>query len=295
MKFAVVCASGIGDALLMQIAAAHLRKIGHDVVTFSSHLGSLHEWFPGFQFSLQPQLEKIDSLFSHFDAIVLQHDNTPKARRIRSLDKPVYTLYGAHLQSKHGPLRPDFDRCFDRSVCMAENIRLACQTLFPAVAATKENGLVPPKNLQWRRFPKRIAIHPTSSAPEKNWLETRFRSLSQKLTDQGYEPVFVVPPQEAADWNSPLFSSLGQLASFLYESGGFIGNDSGPGHLASNLGLPTLILGPSRAHLELWRPGWAPGSIAFPAAEWKIIANNWQLFITVNHVMQRFKKLSILK
>lgn len=295
MKFAVVCASGIGDALLMQIVSAHLRKLGHDVTTFSSHLGSLREWFPGFQFSLQPQLDKIDSLFSSFDAIVLQHDNTPKARQIRSLGKPVYTLYGAHLESKHGPLRPGLDQCFDRSVCMAENLRLACQNLFPGIEASKENGLAPPQNLRLRRFPKRIAIHPTSSSPEKNWLRSRFHSLSQKLMDEGFEPFFVVPPQEAADWGSPLFSSLSQLALFLYESGGFIGNDSGPGHLASNLGLPTLILGPNRSHLELWRPGWTPGFIASPPLELKIISNNWQFFISVNHVMQQFKKLTILK
>ena len=297
MKFAVVCASGIGDALLMLIASNHLQKLQVEVFTFSNHLTSLQEWFPHFQFHLQPPLDQIEEIFAPFDAIVLQHDNTPKAKLIRNLRKPVYTLYGSHLTSKHGPLRPFLDVEFDASLCMAENIRRSSQTLFPAKASL-ENGITPLPHLIPHKFPKRIAIHPTSATPSKNWMKDSFLKLAQELAKAGWEPAFVVPPKEAKNWGGALFPTLSELAAFLYESAFFIGNDSGPGHLASNLNLHTLIIGPSQKHLTLWRPGWYPGSIAHPpnwVEQFKLTKENWRYFIPVNHIIKQFKKLTAIK
>ena len=107
MKIAIVCASGIGDALLMQISATALQKLGHETVTFSKHLPALASWFPGFQFEVP------NGDYDAFDAILLQHDNTAEAKRIRVLDKPVFTFYGDHQIHKHGPLRPGMDAAFD--------------------------------------------------------------------------------------------------------------------------------------------------------------------------------------
>ncbi|MDE3046160.1 MAG: hypothetical protein KGJ02_05910 [Verrucomicrobiota bacterium] len=297
MKFAVVCAGGIGDALLMQIASHHLQKLQVDVTTFSNHLPALHEWFPKFHFTPQPSIDQIEELFAPFDAIVLQHDNTPKAKRIRSLPKPVYTLYGSHLISKHGPLRPHLDVKFDPELSMADNIRVAAQTLFPA-RATLVNGFTPLSGLVHRRHARRIAIHPTSTLPAKNWLKASFLELRDKLAKEGWDPVFVAPPEEAQEWGSPLFPTLSELAAFLYESAFFIGNDSGPGHLASNGGIPTLTIGPSLAHLTLWRPGWHPGVIVHPprwAHQFKLAKENWRFFISVNHIIKQFKKLTAIK
>jgi heptosyltransferase III len=219
-----------------------LQRLGCETVTFSKALLPLTSWFPEFRFEPQPSLEKIEEQFASFDAILLQHDNTPNAKKIRTLPKPVYVFYGSHLLSKHGPLRPQFDAKFNPAICMAENIRNALRTLFPGIEPTLENGLAPPHLLQFRRFQRRIALHPTSTSAEKNWPKDSFLKLQDKLQQQGWDPVFIVPPKEAASWRSPLFPQLSDLATFLFESGFLIGNDSGPGHLASNLGLPTVII-----------------------------------------------------
>lgn len=295
--FAVVCAAGIGDALLMQIAAHHLQKVGYETITFSNHLPALQPWFPGFTFAKQPPIDQIREAFSSCDAIVLQHDNTLKAKLIRALDKPVYTLYGSHLISKHGPLRPSFDVTFDPSISMAQNMAKALQNLFPQTLATTDNGLIAPSNLIFRKYPKRIAIHPTSTSVNKNWSKVSFVKLHARLANKGWDPIFIASPEEAALWGAPTLPTLADLATFLYESGGLIGNDSGPGHLASNLGLPTLIIGPSFEHLSLWRPGWYPGEIAYPPRwvnELKITRNKWRNFISVNYVYKTFMKLNVL-
>lgn len=297
LKIAIVCAAGIGDGLLMQIAAAHLQKLGCETITFSNHLPALQSWFPAFQFMKQPVIDQIDEIFYPFDAILLQHDNTLKAKKIRSLSKPVYTFYGSHLISKHGPLRPSFDVLFDPTVCMAQNILRGCNVLFPGTKAKLTNGLTPPSHLIFQKYPKRIAIHPCSTSPQKNWSKSSFLKLSHRLLKEGWEPAFIAPPEEAAEWGAPLFLTLADVAAFLYESNCLIGNDSGPGHLASNVGLPTVIIGPNIEHLSFWRPGWGSGEIAVPPrwiTEIKLIRSKWRNFISVNQVYKLFMKLNDL-
>src|SRR5262249_36115775 len=117
----------------------------------------------------------------------------------------------------------------------------------------------------------------------------------ERLRVKGWDPCFIAPPEEAASWNAPSLSNLADLAAFLYESGGFIGNDSGPAHLASNVGLPTVAIGPSAKHLAFWRPGWRVGAIAHPPlwiGNTKLVIKNWKFFVSVNQVFKMFMKLS---
>src|SRR5579864_3358503 len=101
MKLAVVCASGIGDALLFQTISHAASQKGWEATTFSNHLASFGPWLsPHCLTRPQPSLEES---FSEFDAVFLQHDNSPKSFRIKSLNIPTYTFYGVHLASKHGP------------------------------------------------------------------------------------------------------------------------------------------------------------------------------------------------
>lgn len=290
-KVAIVCASGLGDALLMQIAARQLQDVGFQTVTFSDHLHELSNWFPGFEFAKQSSQEKA---FADFDSILLQHDNTEKAKKIHSLPKSIFTFYASHVLEKHGPLRKT-DFVFDQNFCIAENIALGTQTLFPECDGELFNGLTPPSYLRLHHHPNRVVIHPTSTSKQKNWLKSSFHALANTLEKEGWEPVFIAAPQESKEWSSPSFPTLSELASYIYESAFLIGNDSGPGHLASNLNLPTLIIGPSAKQLQFWRPGWHRGEIVHPPhlinyTKWT--RNHWMHFISVNHVYKQFKKLT---
>jgi hypothetical protein len=297
-KFAVVCGEGIGDGLLMHIAANHLRNLGFAVVTFSSQLIQLSDWFPGFSFAPQPKLEEIRMTLDTFDGIILQFDNTAKSKKIQTLFQNIYTFYGSYPLTTSLLLHPDFDVKFDPTICMAENISYAMQTLFPDGESELANGLVAPSHLVRNRFPNRVVLHPTSSSPEKNWPSASFLFLRDKLEQVGWDPVFIASPSDAHKWGAPKFLNLSDLAAFLYESGYFIGNDSGPGHLASNLGIQTVIIGSSKEHLTFWRPGWRRGELAHPpnwATKFKLTRENWKIFISLNRVIKQFKKLTDVK
>jgi ADP-heptose:LPS heptosyltransferase len=278
MKIAVVTASGIGDGLILHIASHNLVQMEHEVITFNDHLAGFGEWFRGYSFSNQPLL------FAQFDAVILQHDNSPKAKQIRALDLPVYTFYGSHQVSKHGALR-DTDYVANPNQTMVDNITKAMEKWFGV--ASKENGMTPLAGLVHRKYPSRVAIHTTSGAREKNWPQEKFYHVAKKLQNMGYDPVFINEPG-----GRPIFASLEDLASFIYESGAFLGNDSGPGHIASYLKIPSLIIGKEEKQMRLWRPGWmAPEVLTPPAwsAHWKWTRNKWKHFITTRSVIKTLK------
>jgi ADP-heptose:LPS heptosyltransferase len=77
-----------------------------------------------------------------------------------------------------------------------------------------------------------------------------------------------------------------------------IGNDSGIGHLASCLNLPTLIICRSKIAAPFWRPGWTSGEVILPPA-WipnlkglRFRDKYWQKSITVPKVLKSFNLLA---
>jgi hypothetical protein len=264
VKIAVVCAPGLGDALILHIVSHHLKLAGHDVITHTPH--RFGKWLEGYSFGDM----------SDCDAIFLQHGNTPRDKEILQKNIPVYTFYGSHLPSKHGPLRPHLDFVADLNQTMVDNI-IACLQHFFSIKATPDNGFRPWKGLIHRKYPFRIVIHAGSSDPFRNWHQ--FDLVATKLKKEGFEPTFL-----------PTFPSLEQLGAFLYGSGGFLGNNSGPGHMASLFHIPHVILGHSEKHMRHWRPGWGKGKVLTPPRwipNWKgfrIRETHWKHWISPNAV-----------
>ena len=283
-KVAVVTASGIGDGLILHIASHHLARSGSEVTTFNDHLAGFGKWLAGYSFAKQPPLSEIEAQFASFDAVVLQHDNTNKSQQIHALDLPIYTLYGSHNLSKHGSLR-ETDFVCDPNRTMVDNVTEAVTKWFGL--ATTENGLVAPRGLIHRKYPLRIALHSSSGSEEKNWPQKKFDRVAEELKKGGYFPLFLNEPG-----GKPSLPSLEQLASFLYESGGFVGNDSGPGHLASYLDIPTLIIGKEARQMRLWAPGWRGAEIVTPppwTSRWKWARKRWKQLISTGNVIKRLK------
>jgi heptosyltransferase-3 len=89
-------------------------------------------------------------------------------------------------------------------------------------------------------------IHPFASAPGKAWPAERFKEIARKLN---LDPVFLAGP---IDDFEPFGSfqtsreSLKVTKSLLSGASLFIGNDSGPAHIAAAFGVPVVVLfGPS--------------------------------------------------
>ncbi len=140
---------------------------------------------------------------------------------------------------------------------MGMNVERACYRILPSRRPTTLHTIVPsvaathPKGI--------ICIHPGSGLQAKNWPLENFITAARTLTQQsGSEVVFVVGPAENNQITTATITDampsafvvqeppITTLASLLEASSLYLGNDSGPTHLAASTGTPTLaIFGPT--------------------------------------------------
>jgi heptosyltransferase-3 len=302
---AVLPALGIGDALLMMIASHQLTLEGCHVTTFHSSLSELQTWFPGHHLQPLPPEDKLLETLASFDLILVENDNSPKIHQLIQAFRPTLSIfYPTYSATKHAPLTSR-DRTFHSHLPMASNIAEAIASLINRSALSKQNGISPPPHLVHRLHSQRVVLHPTSRQRNKNWTASGFLAVARVLIQRGYDPVFCVGPEEYLEWE-PIqqegfklarLPTLADLATFIYESGFVIGNDSLIGHLASNLCIPTLTIANDPKRMRLWRPDWLAGQLVLPPPylpNWKFLRlreNSWQLFISPRKVLKSFDQL----
>jgi heptosyltransferase III len=94
-------------------------------------------------------------------------------------------------------------------------------------------------------------IHPFASTPGKTWPAESFLSVAEHLRDKaGLTPIFLAGPDDdpSAFTNFRVVRSapLAEVKSLMAGAQLFIGNDSGPAHIAAAFGVPVVVLfGPS--------------------------------------------------
>jgi len=284
----IISAKGIGDALLMMIAAKRLTDSGYNVALFHEKSALLQ---PLFDIEIR---DKIDPS----DLYLCQNDNSERAwSYLENRPKNFHFLF-----PKPCTLLQEGDFQLEPSMPMATSIALSMQRLLDC-PFNKNNGLKIPSDRIYRHNPRRVIIHPTSADARKNWSKEQFLLLSNNLKDLGFDPLITVSQNEAPEWskvnNLYISESLLDLRNILYESGYFIGNDSGVGHLASNLKIPTLTISGNPKAIQQWRPDWHTGIITTPKVSlpnFKGIGlalrdQYWQSLISVKRVLADFNQL----
>jgi lipopolysaccharide heptosyltransferase III len=94
-------------------------------------------------------------------------------------------------------------------------------------------------------------LHPFASTPQKTWPAADFLAVAEHLRDKaGLEPVFLAGPADDpgafASYRVVRNAPLAQVKSLMAGAQLFIGNDSGPAHIAAAFGVPVVVLfGPS--------------------------------------------------
>lgn len=102
----------------------------------------------------------------------------------------------------------------------------------------------PPPRISERGY---AVIHPFASQPDKTWPAERFVEVALHLRDVcGLEPVFLAGPGDVEQpfeqfqvWrNAP----TAEVKSLMSGAQLFVGNDSGPAHIAAAFGVPVVVL-----------------------------------------------------
>lgn len=303
MKYcAVFSCKGLGDGLISLVLANNLYLNGAVVTTFHPFLQEMQRWFPYLSIRTFPNVEEL----VQFDAFFFIYEKSPWML-------PLIAHCEKHYRDQTVVLNPiatknrdyaywDVGK-FDGMRTFVDNILSFCRTSLCLKLLTKSNGIQIPEERELEKCAKRVIIHPSSSRPGKDWPKEKFLALSDQLKSLGYDPVFILGKEERDSWDlaqikAPLFANLDQLALFVAASSYMIGNDSGIGHLASCLGLPTLTICRSSKTARFWRPAWARGKVITPSA-WipnlkglRLRDAHWKKWIGVKRVLNQFNDLA---
>lgn len=294
-KVAIISAKGLGDGLLSMVFSHNFSKSGYLVTTFSTPLTQLRRWFEGSRIHPHPSPDKIDTLFNNFDLIVSQ-------------DHSCLSAYKEHKESNQGKLVVVNGELLNKKESLVENFARLCKEHFSLPYYEKKNGITPPSTLTYKAHPTRVILHPFSTSPKREWPLENFIALAYKLKRKGFSPAFTTAPEErerlfkrhpeVEEFSTPEFDSLEEMASYLYESSYFIGNNSGPGHLASNFALPTLSLFARKSYAKLWRPSFSEGGQIVTPLPFVFGAHqkekSLQTLLPVSRVFRRFLKINCL-
>ena len=112
----------------------------------------------------------------------------------------------------------------------------------------------------------RVVIHPGSGAAAKNWPLERFLDVAARLKTLGREVCFAIGEVETEKF-SPVDlaalrsagdvragASLSELFDLLQSASAYIGNDSGPTHLAAMIGRRTVAMFGPASDVAAWAP-----------------------------------------
>ena len=284
---AFVMSPALGDSLNLLIVANNLALAGWRVDVFGAHAHALAAWFPNL--TIAPALERgaARSVLTGYQHVIQMHRDRPLTQ-VGDWHPGFIDLHEVEYA--------------DNPHCMAKRFADFAAARFELQNVVISNGMQPPPDLMFRRHASRVAIHPEASTPDKRWSPERFLDLFRRLQASGMQVEFILAERERSRWEQradplpPLrsFASSAQLAEWLYESGWFIGNDSGVGHLASALGIPTLTIFRRRGVAQRWRPGFTAGVIVLPS--WwvptaRLKERWWRESISVRRVIKAFSGL----
>lgn len=322
ISIAIVPNTRLGDGLVYMIIAHNLVRAGLKVSYYSDTMYELRSWFPRTIVLKTPR--DYDSfkgvLDSHAYTIVdtpvvsditLSHAEmgkiivlTPAIKRARANPKPDggATAEGLDIATcLHSLLQRDNSICTvsEPVGSIVDYTVDFCRQRLGLHAASPLLDLAVPDHLVHRSHKKRVAVFPTSPIAKKEYPRSRFLRLTAALYAKGWEPMMVVTPNELISWkqlnlnvNVVAFDDIESLASFIYETDLVISNDSGGGHLASLLEIPTVIITQHRKPF-LWRPGWNEVTLIGPSMKlnlfkrkiWAPFVSQRKILLTVSHLL----------
>lgn len=310
-KAGVFCHNGLGDGINCLVLSNNLQLNGWQVDTYQNTIGSMQVWFPHLPVQRYPDISELPKILQTYDWFFVVQNDTDEfvirliqegKRRFPDRIKVIYLYPSPYIvnESYYSDCRTE------PHLSIAENLRLFCERILHLPKISKSNGFIPLPGLVHRRFENRVAIHPTSARPTRNWPKEKFVKLALHLKEEGYELAFIPGAKDQIAWKDveeqgfavPQFANLDLLARFLYESGYLIGNDSGLGHLASAIGVPTLTFCRRRAWANMWAPSFAKGEVVTPGS-WipnirglRLRDRYWKKFITVGMARRAFERLA---
>ena len=247
-----------GNPLVSQILAPRwqaVRKFGSSLCV-NLHGGTRSQWMTALSGA------RWRAGFAHYKSTVAYNIRIPRAQKTLGVNRTVHTA--EHLASAF----------FAMGAPLAE---------IPRGQLFTEGTL--PLEIQGRY----AVLHPFASTAEKAWASDRFCEVARYLRLWHIEPIFLAGPQDdtgAFKAHAVLKGTLVEAKALMSKAAVFIGNDSGPAHMAAAFGVPSIVMF-STTNPTIWGP-WRTESEV-------IVANEGLKTVTVSRVIAALERLKALE
>ncbi len=161
--------------------------------------------------------------FAHFPHGFVYNTRIPRTQEILGIERPVHT---------------------------AEHLASAMFFLgVPTCEIPRARLFAEPTAAEWNR--SYAIMHPFASEPAKTWPSSSFLAVAEHLkSEMDVQPVFISGPDEDLTpfqmWPTVRNPSMARTKQLMAHASLFVGNDSGPAHMAAAFGVPVIALfGPS--------------------------------------------------
>jgi heptosyltransferase-3 len=265
-RVAVVRLRSLGDCVLTTPALEILKRARPDVrisVVVEDRFRPVFERNPDIEILLGPRWRELRDWFPE---VCLNLHGGSASARLTALSGAPQRAGFAHFrwQRLYNVRIPRAQRILgeERTVHTAEHLASA---MFYLGAPRVE---IPRAKLFAAARPKSRAyavIHPVASQPDKTWHAAGFLRAARFLHESlDLDPVFIAGPGEDLsafrEYRTVVGAPLGEIKSLLSGAALFLGNDSGPAHMAAAFGLPVIaIFGASDP--AIWHPWRTPSVV----------------------------------
>jgi ADP-heptose:LPS heptosyltransferase len=158
--------------------------------------------------------------FGHFRHQLVYNVRIPRAQEILGVERKVHTA--EHLASAMFYL--------GAPICDIPRAKLLA------------GGTACPTRTQTDAY---AIIHPFATSAGKTWHAGGFLAVAQHLKQSGIEPVFIGGDDDLSPFGTFRAISgapLSEIKSLMAGASLFVGNDSGPAHMAAALGVPSVVI-----------------------------------------------------
>ncbi|MCU1236635.1 MAG: glycosyl transferase, family 9 [Candidatus Solibacter sp.] len=151
----------------------------------------------------------------------------------------------------------------ERTVHTAEHLASAMFYLGVPRVEIPRARLIPPRRSDVSTISTAV-LHAQASSAEKTWPVENFLEVAGHLRENGLDPIFIGAAGDDlsafAGFRTVQGAPLSEIKVLLAGASLFVGNDSGPAHMAAAFGLPTVVVF-SASDPEIWGPWRTAGEV----------------------------------
>jgi len=263
-RVSVIRLRSLGDCVLTTPALSILKAYRPDLqigVVVEDRFRAIFETNPNVAGILGPSIGEVVKYGS--DLCLNLHGGTRSAMLTGASRAPIRAGFGHYrLAGVYNLLIPRAQEILgeERTVHTAEHLASAIFYLGVPVCEIPRAALfaAPPG-----RRPPYAVFHPFASREDKTWPAEHFVEVARSLRDR-FQPVFVAGPNDETnpfrEFEVVANAPLSRVMSLISGAELFVGNDSGPAHIAAAFGIPTtVIFGASDP--AIWGPWRTSGTV----------------------------------